>query len=141
MTSTGIISSVSRYGMKRETIGPLAKASFEESLDNFLKAGAFGDIEPITGISASIMCAKRSKIGTGICDLVVDVEKSVGSKIIKSDNVMEHIDPSFIPINKPVQKEVIEKQVIQDNEEILELFENDSDLSSNESFDFFDFDN
>jgi len=69
MTFSGTISSVSRYSIKRAQAGPLAKASFEESLDNFLKAGVFGDVETTNGVSASIMCGKRSKIGTGLCDL------------------------------------------------------------------------
>ena len=51
MTFSGSITSISRYGVKRDQAGPLAKASFEESLDNFLKAGVFGDIESTRGIS------------------------------------------------------------------------------------------
>lgn len=75
MTFSGNILSISRYGMKKEHTGPLAKASFEESLDNFLKAGIFNDTESTDGVSASIICAKRSKIGTGMNDVIVDVEK------------------------------------------------------------------
>lgn len=73
MTFSGNISSISRYGIKRAEAGPLAKASFEESLDNFLKAGVYGDVESTKGISASIMTGKRSKIGTGLCDLIYDI--------------------------------------------------------------------
>ena len=47
--------------LKREKSGPLAKASFEESLENFLKAGVFGDNEPAKGVSASIMVEKDLK--------------------------------------------------------------------------------
>ena len=39
MVYTGIIISISRYGQKKVGCGPMAKASFEESLENFLKAG------------------------------------------------------------------------------------------------------
>jgi len=75
MTFTGTISSISRYTMRREDSGPFGKASFEETLDNFLKAGVFGEKEPTTGVSASIICAKRASIGTGLCELSVDLEK------------------------------------------------------------------
>jgi len=72
MTQYGNIVSVSRYGMLRNTTGPMAKASFEESLDNFMKAGAYGEIDNTTGCSASIMLGKIAKTGTGICDLMLD---------------------------------------------------------------------
>lgn len=72
MTYQGIILSVSRYGMKKEQTSPLAKASFEECLDHFLTAGFIGEEENIEGVSASIICGKRSKIGTGLCKLVFD---------------------------------------------------------------------
>ena len=70
MTQDGGLSAVSRYGMKREHTGPLAKASFEESLDNFMKAGAYGETDPATGCSASIMCGKMVSVGTGCCKLI-----------------------------------------------------------------------
>jgi len=73
MVFSGTILSISRYGMKRDQCGPLAKASFEECLDNFLKAGLYGDVENIKGVSGSIMCGKRSITGTGICELVPDI--------------------------------------------------------------------
>jgi DNA-directed RNA polymerase beta' subunit len=75
MTFIGSISSISRYTMRREETGPFGKASFEETLDNFLKAGVFGQEEPTRGVSASIICGKRAPIGTGICDVSMDMKK------------------------------------------------------------------
>lgn len=70
MCFSGGISSISRYGVQRNQSGPLTKASFEECLDNFMKASVYGDTETTTGISASIMCGKPSTIGSGLCELV-----------------------------------------------------------------------
>lgn len=70
MTYTGSILSINRYGVQRDQSGPLTKASFEESLDNFLQAGVYGDIENTRGVSASIMCGKPAKMGTGVCSLI-----------------------------------------------------------------------
>ena len=75
MTFSGTITSVSRYGLKNENVGPLKPASFEESLEHFLNAGVFAKVDNITGVSASITCGKRSNIGTGICDVYIDVEQ------------------------------------------------------------------
>lgn len=73
MTYSGTITSISRYGMKKETCGPMAKASFEESLDNFLKAGANGEKETTNGVSAAIMIGKMGKFGTGVCDVRTNI--------------------------------------------------------------------
>ena len=74
MTHNGAISSISRYTMRNEDCGPMGKASFEETMDNFLKAGAYGQKEATRGVSASIICGKRANIGTGVCDLMMDVK-------------------------------------------------------------------
>jgi DNA-directed RNA polymerase beta' subunit len=73
MTFGGSISSITRYTLKKDESGPMGKASFEESLDNFLKAGAQGQNEPTKGVSASIICGKRAEIGTGMMKISIDV--------------------------------------------------------------------
>lgn len=73
MTHNGTISSITRYTMKKEESGPMGKASFEETMDNFLNAAAEGDREPTEGVSASIICGKRASIGTGMIKLSIDI--------------------------------------------------------------------
>jgi DNA-directed RNA polymerase beta' subunit len=72
MTHTGSISSISRFGVHRNQSGPIAKATFEETLDNFLKAALSGEVESTNGVSASIVCGKPSRAGSGICTLLYD---------------------------------------------------------------------
>lgn len=74
MTFNGTIESISRYTLKNDNCGPLGKASFEESLDNFLSAAISGEVEPTTGVSASIICGKRSNIGTGMMSIKMDIK-------------------------------------------------------------------
>lgn len=83
MTFTGNIASVSRYSMRRDESGPFGKASFEETLDNFLIAGAYGQEEPTKGVSASIICGKKANIGTGLCDINMNINKIIKNKIEK----------------------------------------------------------
>lgn len=83
MTYNGAISSISRYTMRTEESGPFSKASFEETMDNFLKAGIFGQEEETKGVSSSVICGKRSQIGTGFCELRIDVKKLPGQVTIK----------------------------------------------------------
>jgi DNA-directed RNA polymerase beta' subunit len=80
MVYTGTIISISRYGQKKVGCGPMAKASFEESLENFLKAGLNGEKENANGVSASIMLGKMPNIGTGVFDMMIDIPKLLSSK-------------------------------------------------------------
>lgn len=75
MTFYGTINSVSRYGIRREQAGPLAKASFEESLENFMRAAIFGEVENINGVSASIITGTHNPCGTGIVQMELEYEK------------------------------------------------------------------
>lgn len=70
MLHLGTITSISRYGMKTNSSGPLTKSSFETSLDQFLKAGIYSDCETTNGVSAAVMVGKRARTGTGLCDLL-----------------------------------------------------------------------
>jgi DNA-directed RNA polymerase beta' subunit len=75
MTFAGTISSITRYTMKKQQTSIMGRASFEESLDNFQNAAINGDVEFTNNISASIVCGTQGRIGTGITDLKIDVEK------------------------------------------------------------------
>jgi len=75
MTHAGTISSITRYTLKADESGPMCKASFEETMDNFLNAGAQGQSESTKGVSASIICGKRAGIGTGMIKVSVDISK------------------------------------------------------------------
>lgn len=70
MTYSGTLTSISRYGMDRNEVGPLAKATFEECMENFIKAGIYGENESTYGVSASIMCGKIIQSGTGMVNLL-----------------------------------------------------------------------
>lgn len=75
MTYNGSICSITRYTLKKDESGPLGKASFEETMDNFLNAASNSSIEPAKGVSASIICGKRAGIGTGVIKLGIDISK------------------------------------------------------------------
>ena len=89
MTHSGTISSISRYTLRKDETGPIGKASFEETMDNFLEASSNGSIEPTKGVSASIICGKRANIGTGIIDLQIDIEQLPNSNTILENKVFE----------------------------------------------------
>jgi len=72
MTRIGGLMSVDRYGINKNDIGPIAKASFEETEKILLKAALFGELDPITGISANIMMGQPIRGGTGFFQILLD---------------------------------------------------------------------
>ena len=77
MTQFGFLCSVSRHGMKRAEVGPLLKASFEETADVFFQAAAEGTIDSMRGITGNIMFGKRIASGTGSFSVVQQRKKKV----------------------------------------------------------------
>jgi len=72
MCQNGDIMSVSRHGIKKENIGPLAKASFEETTDQLLEASLFGAFDNIKGVSSNIMVGQIPTCGTGDSTVLID---------------------------------------------------------------------
>ncbi len=72
MCRSGRLMSVDRYGINKLDIGPLAKASFEETERILLKAAVFGEVDPITGVSANIMTGQPIRGGTAFADILLD---------------------------------------------------------------------
>jgi DNA-directed RNA polymerase II subunit RPB1 len=64
--------SVDRYGINKNDIGPLAKASFEETEKILLRAALFGEVDPITGVSANIMMGQTIRGGTSFSQILLD---------------------------------------------------------------------
>lgn len=72
MCQHGEIMSISRHGLKKENIGPLAKASFEETTDQLLDASLFGEFDNIKGVSSNIMVGQIPTCGTGDSTVLLD---------------------------------------------------------------------
>jgi DNA-directed RNA polymerase II subunit RPB1 len=72
MTRAGRLMSVDRYGINKNDIGPLAKASFEETEKILLRAALFGEVDPVTGVSANIMMGQPIRGGTSFSQILLD---------------------------------------------------------------------
>jgi DNA-directed RNA polymerase beta' subunit len=84
LTFTGTIQSLSRYTMRKEK--PFSKVGFEEVMENFYKSSRDAEVDDLTGVSASIMCGKRPKVGTSMFDLKIDIDA-----VLKHER-LEHCD-------------------------------------------------
>ena len=70
MLYNGKIQPISRYGVQKNFIGPLARASFEETMDNFLEAGWTKEIDTLDGVSSAIVCGNVAPVGTNLVDIL-----------------------------------------------------------------------
>lgn len=74
MTNTGIPTSIDRHGMNKSEIDPFARASFEKTVDQFINAAIFGEVDHMMNVSSRIMAGLVIKGGTGICNVILDTE-------------------------------------------------------------------
>lgn len=72
MTSRGYLISVDRHGMSKGDSGPWARASFEETTAQIFKAATYGEVDPMTGVSANIMTGQFIPAGTNSFRLALD---------------------------------------------------------------------
>ena len=77
MTSRGNLVSIDRHGINSGDTGPLAKCSFEDTTEQLIKAGIFGDRDKLKGVSSNIMMGQIIPAGTGMCDILLDEEKLI----------------------------------------------------------------
>ena len=75
MTFTHKLISIFRHGINNDNIGPIAKASFEETPEMFLKAARHAELDTLRGISANIMCGQEGHFGTAAFQVVLDIEE------------------------------------------------------------------
>jgi DNA-directed RNA polymerase beta' subunit len=73
MCNRGRLVSADRIGVnKKVKIGALAKSSFEQASDIMLRAALFGEMDPVTGVSASIMTGQPIRGGTTFTQVLLD---------------------------------------------------------------------
>jgi DNA-directed RNA polymerase II subunit RPB1 len=85
MTRFGKLMSIDRYGINKNDIGTLAKASFEETEKILLKAALFGEMDPVTGVSANIMMGQPIRGGTAFSQILLDDQMLI--ELLKSVDV------------------------------------------------------
>ena len=85
MCATVKMVSIFRHGINNDNIGPLAKASFEETPEMFLRAARHGELDLMKGISANIMCGQEGICGTNSFQVLLDIDKiiTLGTKKLK----------------------------------------------------------
>jgi DNA-directed RNA polymerase beta' subunit len=118
MTFTHKLISIFRHGINNDNIGPIAKASFEETPEMFLKAARHGELDTLRGISANVMCGQEGFFGTSCFQVVLDIEemqKLEAASTYKFVDVEDEIEKFFGEFDNPEDPCGINKLSIQNN--------------------------
>jgi len=75
MTVTKRLVSMFRHGINNDDIGPIAKASFEETPEMFLRAARHAELDVLKGVSANVMCGQKGYFGTNCFQILLNMEK------------------------------------------------------------------
>ena len=118
MTFTHKLISIFRHGINNDNIGPIAKASFEETPEMFLKAARHAELDTLRGVSANVMCGQEGYFGTAAFQVVLDIEEMQNLEAAseyKYVNVDEEIEKFFGNVNDPEDPCAPNKISIQNN--------------------------
>ena len=118
MTATSKLISIFRHGINNDNIGPIAKASFEETPEMFLKAARHGELDTFRGVSANVMCGQEGFFGTSCFQVVLDVEEMQKLEAVseyRPIDVEEEIEKAFGNIENPDDPCGVNKISIQNN--------------------------
>ena len=102
MCATEKMVSIFRHGINNDDIGPIAKASFEETPEMFLRAARHAELDLMTGVSSNIMCGQEGYYGTGSFQVLLNFnemaklgEKSMEQKV-NIDKLLQVEDPNDV---------------------------------------------
>jgi len=98
MTASAKMVSIFRHGINNDDIGPIAKASFEETPEMFLKAARHAELDEMRGVSANVMCGQEGYFGTSSFQVLLDMNKMIkfgGEAKYNVTNANDEIDKAF----------------------------------------------
>ena len=93
-----------RQAINNDNIGPIAKASFEETPEMFLRAARHAELDTMRGISANVMCGQEGLFGTAAFQVVLDIEelqKLEAASEYRPVNADDELDKFFGTVTDP----------------------------------------
>jgi DNA-directed RNA polymerase II subunit RPB1 len=120
-TSAGMVS-IFRHGINNDNIGPIAKASFEETPEMFLKAARHAELDQMRGISANVMCGQEGYYGTSIFDVLLDMDAMIAAPEVVLPTVQQTETPCrTINVRNVVDSMIANPKEIVDEDYVLDL--------------------
>lgn len=85
MCYLGEIISIDRHGLSKIEMDPIARASFERTMDHFLNAAIFNEKDHLKSVSSRIAVGRVINGGTGSFDLLLDTKKLSNSEYTEDE--------------------------------------------------------
>lgn len=85
MCHSGDIISMDRFGLAKIDIDPIARASFEKTMDHFINAALFNEKDTMKSISSRIAIGRVISGGTGIFELSLNTKKLENSEYTENE--------------------------------------------------------
>lgn len=137
MTYTNKMISIFRHGINNDNIGPIAKASFEETPEMFLRAARHGELDMMHGVSANIMCGQEGKFGTNSFQTYLDMsEMQKVDEAVDFDSMSEDkkIETMYTSKSTGTQECDLNNLIIQNNVNNLKVKSTGDDDDYNPGF-------
>ena len=107
--------SIFRHGINNDDIGPIAKASFEETPEMFLKAARHAELDQMRGVSANVMCGQLGFFGTSSFQVLADINSMLQHDAADEEEDEDIIDTAFDETDKGVDDCAITKLSLENN--------------------------
>ena len=106
MTHSGDITSIDRHGLGKLDIDPMAKASFEKTMEHFINAAVFNESDKLNSVSSKIMVGQVIPGGTGAFSIELDTDKLINSEYTTEETGgrSEFVGLEPIPILEDIMK-------------------------------------
>jgi DNA-directed RNA polymerase beta' subunit len=85
MCYMGEILSIDRHGLGKIDMDPLARASFERTMDHFANAALFNEKDSLQSLSSRVAVGRVISGGTGAFDLLLDTKKISNSEYTENE--------------------------------------------------------
>ena len=137
MTATSKLISISRHGINNDNIGPIAKASFEETPEMFLRAAKHAELDNMRGVSANVMCGQEGFFGTSLFQVVLNIEEMMSLEATseyKPVDETEEIEKFFGQVENPLDVCSSDNLLIQTNVSNIKTIDMGNDNNYNPGF-------
>ena len=110
--------SIFRYGINNDDVGPIMKATFEETPEMFFRAAKHAELDEMRGISANIMCGQQGYYGTSSFQIYTDL-RSIESNECDTINIEQNSITFERQINKDAENNAIDNDTNCSNLKII----------------------
>lgn len=105
MTYRGRLMQIDRHGINRNgETGVISKASFEESVNMFVKAAVFAETDKMKGVSANILAGQLCNCGTNNFQVLIDEDKIMKYSVDDEDIIIKK-DLSYQEVSNIIEKD------------------------------------